>query len=325
MAPSRSFSSRLVSGFALVLIGLVLACGVGEAMVRLATANQKNYLIEMWRYATLLKRGSADPMVGHEHVPGASARLQGVDVSINSLGMRGPEPDLTSPSKRRIVILGDSIAFGWGVPEADTLRGQLAQRLGPSTEVMTTGVGNMNMSQIVAHWLHYSNKVRAHTVIVLSTARAPIVMPTDRPGWLVRNSELYALIVSFAEMMGKGNPTPENLVQGYKDIWSGGPGRTGMDAALTRLAQDQRNRGYRIIVVQIPEMHSFHPYLFGFTSQIMRGECRSRGWDFVDPLSKLQVQPAKSYWAAADDVHPNRQAFGILADVLVPMLSDPHA
>ncbi|MCC9620711.1 hypothetical protein LPB41_03320 [Thalassospira sp. MA62] len=323
MANKKGFLRRSLSATALVLCGLVLACAAGEGLVRIATADQKNYLVEMWRYATLLKQKSDDPAVGHEHIPGASARLQGVDVSINSLGMRGPEVDLTAPGDNRVVIIGDSVAMGWGVPEEDTLRGQLADRLGPDTDVMTTGVGNMNLSQIIAHWLHYSEELTPKTVVVLATARAPVLQKADDAGWLVRHSQLYALIVSFAEMAASNSTGEEALVDSYRNIWTEGPGLAAMDGAMDRLKADQEKHGYRVVVLLVPEPHSFAPYRFGFINQILAAKVEERNWTFVDPVPVMQSAPAEHYWVTSSDVHPNAEAFKIFADLLVPVLTAP--
>jgi len=320
----RSPLARFLSAAGLVLFGLLLACVAGEVLVRVATASQQNYLIEMWRYATLLKRESADPMIGHEHIPGASASLQGVEVSINSLGMRGPEPDLATPGKEKVVIIGDSNAMGWGVPEADTLRGQLAGDLGPSAEVMTTGVGNMNMTQIVANWLRYSATVRPDAVVVLATVRAPAVQDGEGAGWLVRHSQLYALLVSFVQIAMQNTPGKEGLVDHYRALWSGGSGFEAMEVALDRLKQDQATQGYRVIVMLVPEPHSYQPYLFGFTADVMRSEAEKRGWTFLDPLPELQKKPAESYWVSNSDVHFNADAFRVMANVLTPYLDAPQ-
>lgn len=315
---------RLLSGTGLVLFGLLLACAAVEGLVRVATSSQQNYLIEMWRYATLLKRNSADPVIGHEHIPGASALLQGVKVSINSLGMRGPEPDLSTVGRHKVVIAGDSTAMGWGLPEDATLRGQLAKRLGSGTEVMTTGVGNMNMTQIVANWLRYADTVRPDTVIVLATARAPAVQDTGQAGWLVRHSQAYALLVSFIEIALSNTPGQAGLIASYEKMWAGGSGRAAMDAALDRLRADQAKHGYRVLVMMIPEPHSFEPYKFDFATNIMRAESEKRGWTFLDPLPTLRKEPAESYWVANNDVHPNAKAFQVMTDVLKPYFLRPQ-
>jgi len=311
----------ILSNVGLVLLGLLMASASIEGLVRVATSSQQNYLIEMWRYATLIKRRSADPAVGHEHIPGASARLQGVDVSINSLGMRGPEPNLRTAGKRKLVIIGDSTAMGWGLPESETLRAQLAAQLGDGWEVMTTGVGNMNMSQIVANWGRYSERIRPEAVILLATARAPALQVTGEAGWLVRHSQAYALLVSFVESAMANKPGQVGLLEGYKKIWTTGPGRAAMNTALDRLESDRVRHGYHVLVMMIPEPHSLSPYQFSFMTEAMRQESEKRGWAFIDPLENLQKAPAKSYWVAHNDVHPNAEAFRVMADMLRPYLA----
>lgn len=310
--------NKRLSGVGLILLGLVLACLAVEGLVRLSTSAQQNYLIEMWRYATLLKRDSVDPIIGHEHIPGASAVLQKVNVSINSLGMRGPEPDLSTPGKTKIVIVGDSTAMGWGLPEDQTLRGQMARWLGPSSEVMTTGVGNMNMTQIVANWLRYVDRVRPDTVVVLATARAPAVLNSEKAGWLVRHSQAFALVISFVEIALSNAPGRKGLIDSYKAMWTGGAGLTAMRQALDRLKESGAKHGYRVLVLMVPEPHSFHPYNFDFTTDTMRSESAARGWTFVDPLPLLRQRPAESYWVASNDVHPNKEAFEVMIEALKP-------
>ena len=311
---------QLLSPLALILLGLILACIAGEALVRVGTLSQKNYVIEMWRYATLLKRPSADPAVGHEHVPMRSARLQGVEVSINSLGMRGPEARLDDPTRQKIVILGDSLALGWGVPERETLRGQLEKRLGNGTEVLNAGVGNMNMFQIVAHWLHYSGTLQADTVIVLASPRAAEVQHAEPASWLLRHSELWALVVSFLQSYQAGGAGRHGLIDAYRQEWTGGEGIASLRQALDILLADQKRRGYKVIVVQLPETHDFDPYSFGFMTEIMQKEAGARGWEFVDPLPALRVNPARSYWVSDDDIHLNGEGFSKVADTLIPLL-----
>jgi hypothetical protein len=64
------------------LFSTLLALGVGEAVVRVKNSSMQNYDIEMWRYAKELKQRSADPVLGHEHVPSKSAVLQSVEIRI---------------------------------------------------------------------------------------------------------------------------------------------------------------------------------------------------------------------------------------------------
>ena len=304
----------------LVALGVVLACAAGELLVRIGTADQRNYVIEMWRYAKLLKQPSANPLVGHEHRPGHSATLEGVEVSINSLGMRGPEPLPTDKVKRRIVILGDSFAFGWGVPDSDCLRGQLAKRLPPSTEVLNGGVGNMNLLQIVAHWEDLSNKVRADTVILLPSPRAPELAQNSGGGWLVRHSMLAALLVTYGSQLASGANGRDQLIDAYRRDWTSGRGAALMSSALDRLAARQKQQGFRVIVAQLPDSHDFNNYRFGFIGDTMGRAAAAHGWAYVDLLPLFKGPPSSTYWVSKGDLHLNGKAFSLIADRLLPLV-----
>ena len=82
------------------------------------------------------------------HEPGYRKQLQGVDVIINSHGLRGPEfEDVKPPGKKRVLILGDSVVFGWGVPEKNIFALELQRlfsRTTPAVEVIPAGVGSWN-------------------------------------------------------------------------------------------------------------------------------------------------------------------------------------
>lgn len=97
-----------------------------------------------------------DPVLNHRMAPNWSGyfpeemveqvgRSQ-VPIQTNSLGLRGPEVALAKPeSLFRILILGDSVTFGWGVRQEDTYASQLAGLLallkpGQRFEVINAGV-----------------------------------------------------------------------------------------------------------------------------------------------------------------------------------------
>ena len=140
----------------LVVASIVVTLGAVEGGVRLFVDNGMQYDLEMWKYARAMKRVSEIPEVGHEHRPGTHAHLMGVDVSINSTKQRNPEVPKTKPDNTyRILMLGDSLTFGWGVREAETAARRLEAalnsggRAGPRISVINAGVGNYNFNDQV--------------------------------------------------------------------------------------------------------------------------------------------------------------------------------
>lgn len=91
-----------------------------------------------------------DPELGRRLKPGMTGRIRvlhtfDTEVRINSAGLRSsreihPYPALGRP---RVLFLGDSFVFGWGVEETETLPAQLERALKESwitSEVINAGV-----------------------------------------------------------------------------------------------------------------------------------------------------------------------------------------
>src|SRR5215510_5167952 len=97
-------------------------------------------------------RASAYPELRYELSPGASGGLPDHDIKINSQGFRGPEPSQDS-SVQRVIVLGDSIAFGHTLLSNETFSAQLQQRLksaNQNVEVLNFGVGGYDTPQEVS-------------------------------------------------------------------------------------------------------------------------------------------------------------------------------
>ncbi|MFZ5802460.1 MAG: GDSL-type esterase/lipase family protein [Candidatus Omnitrophota bacterium] len=65
--------------------------------------------------------------------------------SINSHGLRSPEiPYAKPPGEQRVLVLGDSVAFGFGVSDEQTFSRILQEQLGEGYAVINAGVGGYN-------------------------------------------------------------------------------------------------------------------------------------------------------------------------------------
>ncbi len=84
--------------------------------------------------------------------PGFSGIFLGNRVSINSLGLRGPEVELPKPAGRtRIVCFGDSVTFGYGVADDESYPAVLAAALrarGVDADVIDAGVTGYTSHQV---------------------------------------------------------------------------------------------------------------------------------------------------------------------------------
>jgi len=98
----------------------------------------------------------SDPDVRYVLLPNQRGWIDDGFVTTNSLGFRGGEVATPKPSGRlRIVAIGDSLTFGWGVNDAETFCSQLEQLLrkrfqGSDLDVINLGVGGYDTRQEVA-------------------------------------------------------------------------------------------------------------------------------------------------------------------------------
>ena len=93
-----------------------------------------------------------DPVLGWSNLPGASAHIHDGILDYrarnNSHGFRDPERELAKPDGlRRVLILGDSIAWGWGVNDGERFSDLLEERLGERVQVINLAVPGYGTDQ----------------------------------------------------------------------------------------------------------------------------------------------------------------------------------
>lgn len=122
---------------AVAALGLVVAAGAAELVVRALWPLPLNAV------ARDTVRLSEDPAWLYELDPEHPEH--------NRLGLRGPEttPRPTS-GVRRLLVVGDSIAYGLGVAPEETLAARLERRLGAGWEVLNAGVPGWSILQEAA-------------------------------------------------------------------------------------------------------------------------------------------------------------------------------
>lgn len=91
----------------------------------------------------LIYRTSEHPDISYELKPNIHIEAFREIVTTNSLGFRSPEPD---PEKPTIAVLGDSITFGYGLKDNESIPARLNE-LFPNFNVINAGVPGYNLSQ----------------------------------------------------------------------------------------------------------------------------------------------------------------------------------
>ena len=121
-APKRR---RRLQRLLLVTLSLGLALGVGEVVARAKYGSPRPELRPLLRVRAHATRG-------WEMIPAQTHYTYTHEVRVNSLGLRGPEPAPPLPDERRVLLVGDSLIYGQGVAEDQTVSAHL-ERLGDAS------------------------------------------------------------------------------------------------------------------------------------------------------------------------------------------------
>ncbi len=126
--------------FLVILLSLILIISTLEIAARIIVSNGLNLDIEMLKYAKSFKVISENKDVGLEHRANIKKKLMNVDIVLNSQGFRN-SIDIDH-SKKKILMLGDSITLGWGAQ--NTFSYNLEKLLNNNIQVLNAGIGNTN-------------------------------------------------------------------------------------------------------------------------------------------------------------------------------------
>lgn len=305
----------------MVLFSFAVVYAGMEAYVSLAVDDGMQFDLEMWRYAREIKRQSANPAMGHEHRPHTQARLMGVDVAISSQGLRDREfAPLPPPGRTRILMLGDSLAFGWGVPQERTYSKRLEDMLrkaGHDVEVINTGVGNYNTEMEVAYFLERGAKFKPHYVVLNYFINDAEPTPRDHSNFLSRNSRAFVYFASRADMALRmanlGERTDWKTY--YSNLYDAeGVGR--VRAAIGRLAAYCREHKIRLVLTNQPELRDPANYAFPQVEEVIARIAAEQRLKLLNLRDAVRDLPPESLWVTRPDPHPSAVAHEAFAGAL---------
>lgn len=190
-------------GLALASFALCLAAIEAGARARVAS-------LEGGRNTTRDPVTRYHPLLGWDKPPGSEHWLTRPEyrthLVLNSHGLRGPERGHAKPAGvRRVLLLGDSFAEGYTVPEPETVRARLENLLGSAgarVEVINAGTHGYGLDQ---EYIYYQIEGRRYSpdVVVVLFCYNDVAQTTDEdPGrpWFV---------VEAGELALRNSPVPE--------------------------------------------------------------------------------------------------------------------
>lgn len=215
-------------------------------------------------------------------------------VAINREGLRGPEIGPKSPGTLRVLVLGDSFAFGVGAQENETYPARLQEILrsrGVRAEVLNAGAPGYGVPDEAA-WLKRWGKPLDPDVILVTVfigndlqdavpgpkpmaVDGALVMPGEKAGslsrWLYYHSQLFVLIknsslgASLRRLLGRPEPLETRQQREEFDLYAKDgtsemvrQGAAETERAVAALAADAGKA--RVLAVIIPSLIQVDPH-----------------------------------------------------------------
>ena len=346
----REWLLNLLLAAGSTLATLVVIFGIGEVWIRsqeLPEATGSIYLIREDRLPRVVLR------------PGADEISTGTRVEINSRGFRGREIPHDQPEgTRRIVVLGDSFAFGAGAPVevifTTRLEAMLNQTPNRPVEVLNLGVSDYNTEDELAMLQETGLSLSPDLVMLFFVMNDIEVKPEylppspdsgqKKPASPAKQEErsfrepLYAVVhhwrkrshflaylaprvASLGRALGlKLSSSGEFYSRAFAENVEGWQRSKEALRAIQRLGKEH---GFRFALVLFPLMTNFSDsYPARRSHEVIAAFAQDEGIAYLDLLPSYMGKNAQSLWVSPTDGHPNAEGHRIAAEALFRFLTD---
>lgn len=298
---------------------LVTSIVIIEGVVRVVNSDMKNYDIEMWRYANELKM--QDPVLGHNHLTNKGSVLQGVEIKLNSKGMRSDEFGIDD---KKILFLGSSISLGWGVEQKDSYPGIIQTKLSSNLinyKVLNGSIGNYNTFRYVNNFLSNQTDIEPEVIVINYFINDAETLPINRSNWLIKNSQLFAtLTITYKKLFSKSG---FDLKQYYKDLYKDdNQSFLEMKESLNKLSEYSKRTNSQVLLTVIPDIHFLEDYPFETIHEKMKTLSTELGFEYHDLLPSLKNIPFEELQIIPGDSHPNEFGHQRISESLYPKIKD---
>ena len=343
-----SYRWRLVSIVVSVFVALV-AVEAGLRIVAHRRDERNNAALDKGpipvprhlRYGAIapLLQWSDDPKQIYELRPRLDAMFVGARVRTNADGFRGPEiSSAPLPNAVRIVGLGDSVMFGWGVEDNDTYLAQLNRILTerfPAVhwECINTGVPGYNTAMEIETLKVKALALRPDIVVLGYVWNDPAAPP-----FFPRKTSLFTLHCLFVHDLlrdgftnamerlrdpmtrstgGESDWDPQRVPEPYRIL----VGTSAVQHALEELKALSESRRFHVLVMAQTDAPDY-----------LKAMCNAAGLSLVEPSkeepfrSRLQATPLGDvrhswYPISPTESHPSKLSHRLYAELLFNELS----
>ena len=315
--------------FAVVALTLVAAIAIVELGVR--------FLEQMVDYDenAVFADGAHQSETRRSRNPVLVWQLDPKGAEVNSEGFRDREVERAkTPGVVRVALLGDSIAFGHGLPVEQGVADQLELALGSGYEVLNFGVGGYNTRQTAELYATKARQFDPDVIVLLYVLND--ALPAER---------MAALADLVAHMRSQPKSPPLGLhIAGH--LKRAIDGARGMDAEQTapyvrethgdektwsmverglgRIGSMAREDGARAVMAITPLFFELDPYAFTDVHEQIAAAGRRKGFEVIDLVPVLREHDPEELRLDPKDVsHPSPLGHRLIAEAIAAELLAP--
>ena len=276
----------------------------------------------MWRYAAEIKQPLPYKDLPFYHFPNREGHYYGVSIKTNSLGLRDFEYSIEKPENvKRIIFLGDSFTFGWGVPIDSLYSKQVEKMLNGKdgkVEVINMGVGNYNSIMEVELFKLKGLELDPDMVVLMYFINDTEPVPQIKSRveyYLLRHSYFMAFLFDRLVKIKTHFDKDFEWSKYYRSLYSdeNAENMAATKKAIEELIKICSKNDIKLLIVNIPELRSLKDYQFSEATEYIQSLAEEQKVPFLDLLPALVGHEEESLWVSPEDPHASELANGIIA------------
>jgi lysophospholipase L1-like esterase len=260
------------------------------------------------------------PGLAYELVPSNDVIAEGMHIVTNSLGMRCEEPlDRATPGLLRVAVVGDSMAFGYGVQQGEDfparLERELQSELGPArtVEVLNFAVGGYSIADELVVLRERALPLHPDLVVLEYCLNDPELDAVQPLQAYFRGTEWWqhSHALRFVGSRVHGGRITK---YGSGDKWRAlhhpdGPYWREVEPLLDEFARDCASCGVPMVAIVLPFLTDepfdvpVAAYRYAREHEFVCRELGERGFDTLDAAPLLSAHAPRATILAPDDIH----------------------
>ncbi len=307
---NQNLKNYIINVFILVF-SVISILVVVETFLRIKNHFIIDYDVEMWKYSKYLKIPHKNKKINHIHKKNSSAKLQNVEISTNSLGMRGNEEDIENwkSADLKILLLGSSITLGWGVENQKVLN-KIIEKNAKENNLrwftLNAAVGNYNTERYINYFFEYNQNLEPDIILIQYFINDAEILEQNRGNIITRNFHLGVMLWRYFSLF-KDELNRKNISQYYEEIYKVEKNKKIVSKNLDKMQNYCYKNQIRCILVYTPDIDLLKSgYDFDFIKNYIQKITKEIGMEFFDVTNAINNKiNLKMTNVEYKDRHPN--------------------